>query len=141
MISCELSIILSACAELLTTIQSVAPTLPLTEAEVVQGLKEALKTGASNSSGRLATENGYFGDEIKAKYSTDYDGESLPETATWTDLEPTLYTGDNFWTWTSSGELSIPIHQSVDVALIYYGSTSNGRTWEIDNIQISEAGQ
>ncbi len=58
------SIILSACAELLTTLQSVAPNLPLTEAEVVQGLKEALKTGARNSSGRLAAENGYFGDEI-----------------------------------------------------------------------------
>jgi len=58
------SIILSACAELLTTLQSVTTTLPLTESEVVQGLKEALKTGASNSSGQLAAENGYFGDEI-----------------------------------------------------------------------------
>ena len=57
------SIILSACAELMTTLQSVT-TLPLTEAEVVQGLKEALKTGVRNSSGRLAAENGYFGDEI-----------------------------------------------------------------------------
>lgn len=58
------SIILSACAELLTTLQSVATTLPLTETEVVQGLKDALKTGVRNSSGRLAAENGYFGDEI-----------------------------------------------------------------------------
>ena len=35
---------------------------PLTEADVVSGLKEALITGAKNSAGILGAENGYFGD-------------------------------------------------------------------------------
>jgi len=51
----------AGCAELLTVVQNSA-TLPLTEEEVVAGLKEALVTGARNSAGRLAQENGYYGD-------------------------------------------------------------------------------
>ncbi len=51
----------TGCAELLTVVQNSA-TLPLTEEEVVAGLKEALVTGARNSAGRLAQENGYYGD-------------------------------------------------------------------------------
>lgn len=53
--------ILTSCAELLTVVQSGAGA-PLTEEEVIRGLKEALSTGARNSAGRLAAENGYFGD-------------------------------------------------------------------------------
>jgi hypothetical protein len=52
---------LSGCAELLSVLQS-AGNLPLTESEVVSGLKEALTTGAKNSAQRLAAENGYYGD-------------------------------------------------------------------------------
>ena len=37
--------------------------VPLTEEEVVNGLKEALITGARNSAQKLAAENGYYGDE------------------------------------------------------------------------------
>ncbi len=52
---------LAGCAELLNVVQT-ATTVPLTEEEVVSGLKEALSTGARNSAGRLAQENGYYGD-------------------------------------------------------------------------------
>jgi hypothetical protein len=55
-------IILSGCAEMLNVIQTVSPA-PLTEADVISGLKEALITGAKNAAGRLSSENGYFGDE------------------------------------------------------------------------------
>lgn len=54
-------ILLTACAELLNVVQTAAPA-PLTEEEVVNGLKEALITGAKNSSGILSAENGYYGD-------------------------------------------------------------------------------
>lgn len=54
-------ILLTACAELMTVMQSAAPA-PLTEDEVVKGLKEALITGANNSSKILSAENGYYGD-------------------------------------------------------------------------------
>jgi hypothetical protein len=53
--------LLAGCAELLNVLQS-SGTLPLTESEVVSGLKEALTTGAKNSAQRLAAENGYYGD-------------------------------------------------------------------------------
>jgi hypothetical protein len=53
---------LTGCAEFMNVLQSVSP-VPLTEEEVISGLKEALTTGAKNSAQKLAAENGYFGDE------------------------------------------------------------------------------
>ena len=55
--------ILTSCAELMKVLES-AGTSPLTEAEVVGGLKEALTTGARNSAQRLSLENGYYGDAM-----------------------------------------------------------------------------
>lgn len=52
----------AGCAELLNVLQTVSGPVPLTEAEVISGLKEALSTGARNSAQRLAAENGYYGD-------------------------------------------------------------------------------
>ncbi|MFN8240716.1 MAG: DUF4197 domain-containing protein [Bacteroidales bacterium] len=54
--------ILTACAEVMQVLQSANINLPLTEDEVVSGLKEALMTGAENSARKLAAENGYYGD-------------------------------------------------------------------------------
>ena len=51
----------SGCAELLNVLQSTV-NVPLTEEEVVKGLKEALSVGARNSADRLSAENGYYGD-------------------------------------------------------------------------------
>lgn len=55
------ALLLAGCAELLTVMQNTTA-LPLTEEEVVAGLKEALVTGARNSAEKLARENGYYGD-------------------------------------------------------------------------------
>jgi hypothetical protein len=52
---------LAGCAELMNVIQTVGP-LPLTESEVISGLKEALSLGSKNAASGLAAENGYFGD-------------------------------------------------------------------------------
>jgi hypothetical protein len=54
-------LLLTGCAEFLSILQS-STNLPLTEDEVISGLKEALITGARNSAQRLAAENGYYGD-------------------------------------------------------------------------------
>jgi hypothetical protein len=54
-------LILTGCATVLNIIQT-AGQGPLTESEVISGLKEALITGAKNSSRILSAENGYFGD-------------------------------------------------------------------------------
>ncbi len=56
-------LILTSCAELMKVLETVGSG-PLTEAEVIGGLKEALSTGAQNSARRLALENGYYGDEL-----------------------------------------------------------------------------
>jgi uncharacterized lipoprotein YajG len=55
-------LILTGCAEVLNVLKSVSP-VPLTEEEVISGLKEALMTGAKNAAQKLAAENGYYGDE------------------------------------------------------------------------------
>jgi len=55
-------LILTGCAEVMNLLQTVSP-VPLTEEEVINGLKEALMTGAKNSAQKLAAENGYYGDE------------------------------------------------------------------------------
>jgi hypothetical protein len=56
-----LIVLASACAEMQKVLQ-VTGTAPLTENDVVSGLKEALITGAKNSSGILGAQDGYFGD-------------------------------------------------------------------------------
>ena len=53
---------LAGCTEVMKVMQTVTPA-SLTEQDVVSGLKEALITGAKNSSLKLAAENGYYGDE------------------------------------------------------------------------------
>lgn len=57
-------ILLSGCAELNTLLQSVPATAPLTEADVAEGLKEALKIGSKNASSILSAVDGYYGDEL-----------------------------------------------------------------------------
>ncbi|MGA1978078.1 MAG: DUF4197 domain-containing protein [Bacteroidales bacterium] len=54
-------LVFAGCAELMNVVQSTG-NLPLTESEVISGLKEALTVGANNAAGKLAAENGYYGD-------------------------------------------------------------------------------
>jgi len=53
--------ILSGCAEL-TKVLNTTSAQPLTEADVISALKEALSTGSANAAGRLSQQNGYYGD-------------------------------------------------------------------------------
>ena len=55
---------LSGCAELSSLMQSVPVDVPLTEAEVAEGLKEALVRGSNNASSVLSAVNGYYGDAL-----------------------------------------------------------------------------
>ena len=78
------------------------------------------------------------GNDLIVRYSTDYNGTSLPSTATWTELEPTFYTGSSYWQWTDSGNLILPTENNVYIAFIYMDGNSDGKTWEIDDITISD---
>jgi len=53
--------VFSGCAELLNVLQSPG-NVPLSENEVVSGLKEALALGAKTSAEKLSMEDGYYGD-------------------------------------------------------------------------------
>jgi hypothetical protein len=55
-------VFLAGCAEVMTVLNSATGPGPLTEVDVINGLKEALITGSQNSARRLGAENGYFGD-------------------------------------------------------------------------------
>jgi len=52
-------ILLSGCAELNTLMQSIPADAPLTEMDVSNGLKEALKIGSKNASSILSAVDGY----------------------------------------------------------------------------------
>jgi hypothetical protein len=54
-------LILAGCAEL-TKVLNTTSVQPLTEADVISGLKEALSTGATNAAARLSAVNGYYSD-------------------------------------------------------------------------------
>jgi len=55
---------LMSCAEVLNTINQFELPAKLTEGDVADGLKEALKVGANNSVDLLSMENGFLGDEL-----------------------------------------------------------------------------
>ena len=54
--------LLSGCAELMKIVETLPVDAPLTETEVANGLKEALITGAKNSSSILSSADGYYKD-------------------------------------------------------------------------------
>lgn len=55
--------LLSSCAELLQVVQTIDSDRPLTQMEVVSGLKEALKVGTDSAAARLSKQNGYYADQ------------------------------------------------------------------------------
>ncbi|HWR75476.1 MAG TPA: DUF4197 domain-containing protein, partial [Bacteroidales bacterium] len=62
MLLLAVSVMLSGCSQLTQVLGTVQTSQALTEADVINGLKEALKVGATNAAGRLSATNGYYGD-------------------------------------------------------------------------------
>lgn len=81
----------------------------------------------------------YGGPALELKISTDYDGESLPETADWTDISFNQSQGG--FNWVSSGIIELNEYSSsaFRIAIVYKGSDSDGRTWEVDDIALFES--
>jgi len=75
----------------------------------------------------------YNGAALAVYYSTDYVS-GLPSTGTWTVIPVALSSGS--WAWTNSGLHVLPNAANVHVAFKYTGSSSDGKTWEIDNILV-----
>ena len=59
-----IALAISGCAELLQIANTYDSSRPLTQIEVVSGLKEALKVGTDSAAGRLGLTNGYYGDNL-----------------------------------------------------------------------------
>lgn len=79
----------------------------------------------------------YTGPAIELFISTDYDGTSNPtEQGTWTSVSFNLAAGG--WVWANSGDINLTPFIGTDVhfAFKYTGNTSDGSTWEIDDIKI-----
>lgn len=79
----------------------------------------------------------YAGTAMEVYVSTNYSS-GAPSTATWTKLNPTLSTGS--FSWVSSGLISLASYKTsnVRVAFKYVGTSTNGSTWELDDIKIGE---
>lgn len=58
-----ITLLITSCSELMQVLETMPTNVPLTEGEVANGLKEALITGARNSSSVLGAKDGYFGNE------------------------------------------------------------------------------
>jgi hypothetical protein len=78
----------------------------------------------------------YSGAQLEVLVSTDYNG-GEPTTATWTPLNPILSPGT--WTWTPSGaqDLSAYLTANTRIAFKYTGTSSDGKTWELDDIRVT----
>lgn len=79
----------------------------------------------------------YNGPQLQVLISSDYSGEGDPTGSTWTPLVANLSTGS--WNWVSSGliDLSSLLHTNAHIAFKYLGGTSDGKTWEIDDIVLT----
>jgi len=77
--------------------------------------------------------------QLTVKISTDYDGGGDPGTATWSDLNPIMASGEPYWDWTYSGEVDISAYnsESVYIAFVYLSDGLDSETWEIDDIMIT----
>ncbi|MFH2095097.1 MAG: DUF5689 domain-containing protein [Bacteroidota bacterium] len=85
--------------------------------------------------------SGYNGPELEVWVSTNYSGSGLPNaSATWTQKQFTLCPQSPNWSWTDSGVIDLTNHKGTAVyfAFKYTGSNSDGRTWEVDDILVSE---
>ncbi|MDG1475647.1 MAG: DUF5689 domain-containing protein [Vicingaceae bacterium] len=80
----------------------------------------------------------YNGPDIEVYVSTNYDGASLPNTATWSQLSANLSGGG--FEWVSSGIINLSSFTGANtyIAIKYTGTASDGKTWELDNIIINK---
>jgi hypothetical protein len=93
-------------------------------------------TAATNPKLSFLNASNYTGDLLQVLVSTDYVSGD-PTASSWTALPATLSSGT--WTWTDSGELDLSAFSSTAtrIAFKYTGTSSTGRTWEVDLIKVT----
>lgn len=80
----------------------------------------------------------YVGPDLECQISVDYDGTSDPTTATWTTLS--FIKSSGAFTFVNSGDIDLSNYISAQVYLAfkYTGSSSDGATWEVDDVLVME---
>jgi hypothetical protein len=58
------ALLFSSCAELMQVAKTLDTSAPITQTEIIAGLKEALIVGTDSSSSKLGLVNGYYGDDL-----------------------------------------------------------------------------
>ncbi len=103
-------------------------------------------TNASQPNLSFGTIMKFAGAALTLYVSTDYDGTSNPSNqGNWIDITSSASwdTNNSSWgNWTSSGDVDLTsyISDSVYIAYQYTGTSSDGSTWEVDDILIKEGG-
>jgi hypothetical protein len=84
---------------------------------------------------------GYTGPALTVLISTNYDGAGNPGDYSWTDLSGSALwpTGDPFWVWTNSGDISISAYgeNTAYVAFRFTSTDAASATWEVDNVKVT----
>jgi len=80
----------------------------------------------------------FSGDPLQFLMSTDYSGVGDPNSATWTDMTAQVIWSNGGFDWVSSGDINLSNYTqpNVYIAYKYKGSSSDGSTWEVDDVQI-----
>ncbi|MBK6344582.1 MAG: choice-of-anchor J domain-containing protein [Bacteroidales bacterium] len=80
-------------------------------------------------------------DDCKVLVSSNYDGTSNPNTATWTELTGFARAPGNNWTFVESGEVSLSAFegQNIRIAFKYVSSATAGATWEVGRVVLTSA--
>jgi len=101
-------------------------------------ISPAIDLSASSSSTLdFRNASNFSGPNMEVLVSTDYDGISAPSTATWTTLGVNLSAGS--FAWVNGGPVSLNsfLTTNVYIAFKYTGTSTSGKTWEVDDIIIA----
>lgn len=77
-------------------------------------------------------------DGLYVKISSNYDGESDPNDAEWTDLTSSFIFPEGGWDFISAGNVDITSYagEATYVAFVYNSGSDEAATWEIDNVEV-----
>ena len=78
----------------------------------------------------------YSGNDLQVYYSSNYDGVSNPNTATWSEITGFNLSTTADYTWESSGNIDISniVGENVRIAFKYTSTDTESRKWQIDDI-------
>ena len=88
------------------------------------------------------TSTRYAGPALTVWVSTNYDGSSAPNTATWTQITTAnfpVWTSGSFTSWTSSGAIDVSSYvgnSNFRIAFKYLSTTAAAASWEVDNVKV-----